>query len=1086
MRYNKKYLASILGLLLFLLASFSCPVSAAKEGYAYDDPDLGYFSAREHNGEEFELGGTRFSIMDEDKDVATAALRYAVQIWSDKSYSKADLLQVDTYEATVTNLPTITGTLKDEPLSYIIDEDYSYMKQSRLTTPKSQELASNTLASSEQYMKYMLPREIKNNADSNYDFTAEEITYAGYPAIITKNYYENGEAYQTGSTEYTMESYGSIFIYVTDLELLPSWYAGDITINDVDLTTEEKYDKIGKCYAVLELNYRYDASVYGDVSKQAFLQARVRELYAEAESDFKESFNKYDKSISFDTKKTMDVRNKSFKPGSHESVDTKADEKSGETSISIPEALAIAIIGGGAAILGAGAGAGNGNDKEEDRRKKSRYKMCLSKDFGDAIRYNAPAVTVYGRIVEITPEGEEIDRPDLTASLEMFSDSNLKVEDTAMTGNYMGALVSAEALSGAQNPDSGVLSIRFSGEGGSFQNNITFRLVGDAYIHFPTRGKELTPTIYMLYGDNGSYELPIELMDFTIPPEKIRLELPGDQPFTTKEEKVDDTHYVIRLQNTSRAETNKVQPQQILMVTVYGENEKESAHDSFIVSMIPEGISLRPFTGCPIDENGSLLVACSLAPEQGEDETEIEKTHFQLVLAVSATDKSGRKRAILVDQDKISYSFGKMNAQIEKLQNLLEGFSYEIDSSEGSRSGIYKICPGRQLPQDDRLDYDVVLPVSCEYENQTYTLDIPLRLLGDKLLTMAEKSEEVKLLIKRIKKYVDEEDRAKIIREFKKDLPKMSAADVRLLSKSLVYASQTELYKANRHLLNAEMLDWLCWGLEWYKWIGDQAISVIISKLSYNYAPFVEAVVMPAKDLLVEHMGIWLSDYVSGADSPSAYIDCEKLEQTGLAMLENTLTNLSEDAKSPKKVGGILAVYLVVKTANHYFYDKNDDGSPVGIYGAITSAFGDLTVQSFKIIIGSKLDKLASNPATTKMFGGYADEFIKNQFPAEIFNNGGKWDFDLLKKHLEEITVLASAKLFTAAREGAEHIAAANEIVITLYEDTKNPEKTVMIAIEPLKLGKAFYDFIFTKMFWMLPFIDSVIEAPDDPPYMMA
>ena len=58
------------------------------------------------------------------------------------------------------------------------------------------------------------------------------------------------------------------------------------------------------------------------------------------------------------------------------------------------------------------------------------------------------------------------------------------------------------------------------------------------------------------------------------------------------------------------------------------------------------------------------------------------------------------------------------------------------------------------------------------------------------------------------------------------------------------------------------MLDWLCWGLEWYKWIGDQAISVIISKLSYNYAPFVEAVVMPAKDLLVEHMGIWLSDYI--------------------------------------------------------------------------------------------------------------------------------------------------------------------------------------------------------------------------------
>ena len=148
---------------------------------------------------------------------------------------------------------------------------------------------------------------------------------------------------------------------------------------------------------------------------------------------------------------------------------------------------------------------------------------------------------------------------------------------------------------------------------------------------------------------------------------------------------------------------------------------------------------------------------CSLDPDQGEDETEIEKTPFQLVLAVSKTDENGRKKAILVDFDKISYQFGKMNAQIDKLKNLLEVFSYEIDSSEGS--GIYKICPKRQLPQDDRLDYDVVLPVSCEYENQTYALDIPLRLLGDKLLPMAEKTEEVKLLIQRIKKYVDAEER---------------------------------------------------------------------------------------------------------------------------------------------------------------------------------------------------------------------------------------------------------------------------------------------------------------------------------------
>lgn len=1081
MKYNNKYLASELGLLLFFIVLLSSPVLTAGKGYPYDDPDLGYFSAREYNGEELVLGYSTFKVPNEEEGVATC--RYGVQIWSDKSFSKAELLQQDIYEATVTNLPTSEATRKLEKES-IIDEEYSYIKNSILYTPRQQELASNTLASPEQYMTYRLPREIKNKANMDRDFTAEEITFAGYPAIITKEYYEGSSIYENGHAPYSMNSYGSIFVYVTDMELLPAWFSGDITINDENLTTKEKYEKIGKCYAVLELNYNYDASVDGDADKQAFLQARVRELHAEAESDFKESFNNYDKSISFDTKKIMDIRVKNIKPGSHGSVDTKADKKSGETALPIPEALAVVIIGGGAAL--AGAGAGSGNNKEEEDHRKSRYKMCLKKDFGDAIRYNTPAVTVYGRIVEITAGGEEIDRPDLTASLEMFSDGNLKLEETAMAGNYMGALVSAEALSGAQNPDSGVLSIRFSGEGGSFQNNVTFRLVGDAYIHFPERGKELTPTVYMLYGDNGSYELPIELMDFTIPPQKIRLELPGDEQFTTKEEKVDDTHYVIHLQNTSQAEANKVQPQQIFMVTVYGENEKESAHDSFIVSMLPEGLSLRPFTGCPIDENGRLHVACSLAPEQGEDETEIEQTHFQLVLAISKTDEKENKKVILVNSSQISCQFGQMTAQIEKLQNLLKAFSYEIDSSEGKSAGIFRICPRRQLPQDERLDYDVALPVSCEYENQIYTLNIPLRLLGDKLLPMAEKSEEVRLLIKRIRKFVDEEDRAKVIREFKNDLPKMSAADVRLLSKSLVYASQSEVYKANMHLLNAEMLDWVCWGLEWYKWIGDQAISVIISKLSYNYAPFVEAVVMPAKDLLVEHMGIWLSDYVSGAPSSGAVFDCEQLERTGITMLENMLTNLIDGDTSPKKAGGILAVFLVVKTANYYFYEKNEDGSPIGIYRAIASSFGDLTAQTFKIMIGSKLEQLAKNPASTKIFGTYADEFIKSQFPAEFFNNGGKWDFDFLKKHLEEITVLASAKVYSGAQAAAEQMAGASEIVITLYEDTKNPENTVKIVVDPLKQGKAFYDFIFTKLFWMLPFIDSAIESPNDPPCMLA
>jgi hypothetical protein len=921
---------------------------------------------------------------------------------------------------------------------------------------------------------------------STYEYLKKWLTQRNY--IHNKSHED--QIIERTISETTMFGYNTIVETYTSTLPYVEFNTGDyaeytyyyIVIDDIDLPTDDPTQKHPYMSIETVVNTSFHSKTMpddeGDIEGKAF--------FNQTKSAMTTALNDFLGTGSITVEREANVLIADYKPGTDSkktgTVNTDADSEGGETDVSIPEALAIVIIGGATAIVGAGTGSGS----DDSSKKKNRYKMCLRKDFGDAIRYDTQPVTVYARIVEITPEGEEIDRPDLSARIEMFSGGGLMVEGTAISDNYMGALVCAESVPGGQNPDSGVLSIRFSGEGGSFQNNVTFRLVGDAAIHFPERGKMLTPTTYMLYGDNGDYQVPIELIDFILPPQKVRLELPGNQPFTAETERIDDTHYIIHLHNTSPIQTDKAQPQQIFMVFVYAENEKESAHDNFLVNLLPEGLSLRPFTGCPIDENGRLQVVCSLAPEQGEAEVEIEKTEFQLVLCVSQIDESGRKQAILVDSNSMDCRFDPMTAESEKLQNLLKAFVYEMEFSEAKRTGIFRICPKRQLPQDDRLDYDIALPVSCDYKDQTYTLDIPIRLLGDKLLPMAEKSEEIALLIKRIRKFVDEEERAALIRGFKNDLPKMSATDVRLLSKSLVYATQAEVYKANMHLLNAEMLDWVCWGLDWYKWIGDQAISVIISKLSYNYAPFVEAIVMPAKDLLVEHMGIWLSNYISGSPSPSAEFDLEQLESTGLTMIENILTNLIDGKTEPKKAAQILSVYLVIRTAHAYFYETNDDGSPIGIYGAIASAFGDLTAQSFKIILGTKLEQLAKNPATTKMFGGYADEFVKGLFPAEFYNNGGEWEFDLIKKYIEEITVLASAKVYSGIQEGAEQDTVVGDIIVTLIENTEDPEKTVRIAVNPLDLGKEFFDYIFDRLFGMFSFADSAVESPKDPPCILA
>ena len=222
-------------------------------------------------------------------------------------------------------------------------------------------------------------------------------------------------------------------------------------------------------------------------------------------------------------------------------VDTRADKDKGETSVPLPEALAISILGIGAAIAGAGSGSGENNGR------KSRYKMCLRKEFGDAIRYDSQPVSVYARIVEITPEGDEIDRPDLTASIDIISGGNLSVEGCQMADNYMGALVSARTVPGGPNPDEGVISIRYAGEAGSFQNNVIFRLVGKPYISFPEQGDYLTMTMPMLLGDEGSYETLVLVNDFTEKPICVQCDPDEGAPFSCTIEEIEENQYILQV-----------------------------------------------------------------------------------------------------------------------------------------------------------------------------------------------------------------------------------------------------------------------------------------------------------------------------------------------------------------------------------------------------------------------------------------------------------------------------------------------------------------------------------------------------------
>ncbi|MFA5523499.1 MAG: hypothetical protein WDA24_04000, partial [Tissierellales bacterium] len=323
----------------------------------------------------------------------------------------------------------------------------------------------------------------------NAERTVEELRINNRRVLLTKQYYplefKQGKDYNVDSHTYTWESSQTGWGYHTIIE--PEEFPEIYLTTTTTVFTDFRYEKT-------------DASGEIDQYAEDLYQGYLKQLETANNEVALEMINIEPEVIYLEPVIGKTVgKEESNKPDSLV-IGTTADKDSGETGVSIPEALAIVIIGGAAAMAmaGAGAGGGGGDGGDNNSKRRSRYKMCLRKDFGDGIRYDTQPVTVYARIVELTPEGEEIDRPDLSARIEMFADGALKVESTTMTDNYMGALVCAESAPGGQNPDSGVLSIKFSGEGGSFQNNVTFRLVGNAYIHFPDRGQKLTPTTYML------------------------------------------------------------------------------------------------------------------------------------------------------------------------------------------------------------------------------------------------------------------------------------------------------------------------------------------------------------------------------------------------------------------------------------------------------------------------------------------------------------------------------------------------------------------------------------------------------------
>lgn len=779
-------------------------------------------------------------------------------------------------------------------------------------------------------------------------------------------------------------------------------------------------------------------------------------------------------------------------------VDTRADKDKGETSVPLPEALAISILGIGAAMAGAGSGSG------ENKGRKSRYKMCLRKDFGDAIRYDRQPVSVYARIMEITPEGDEIDRPDLTASIDIFSGGNLSVESCQMVDNYMGALVSTQTVPGTPNPGEGVVSLKYTSEAGSFQNNVTFRLVGKPYISFPEQGNYLTMTISMLLGDEGSYETLFLLNDFMEKPESVKCAADEGAPFNCAIEEIEANQYILKVQNNSAAPEAHKPAKQTAFIGIRAENEQELAENSVQIELYPEGLSVRDLE---FDENGYARVG-TFDDEATDEYGDVLPTRFVVEFAVPEVDENDRRRVRVMEPDEFTPVFDRIQGTDARTRHLVERFQYNLEKVV-SNLKEYQFAPQEALVEKEGQPYYVILPVSCAYGDQEYKLNLPVRLLGGGPGPMDGWQEEfakMKRIVSRVGGISPE-----IARVLRENGQKMSRAELRLINQricqdAIIYYTRD----AAEYNQIADELDKMIYYAEWIKWFGDQAFSYLISTY---YGSTADAILSPAKDIFASFLGEVIDQLVWGEK-----FDWEQLE-TGKninAAFDNLIGNAFDDMMGKKvdfkQVCVVVGGFLVWKIAKN-LYDNLDRDGKIDLYAAITATAADLTAMGMKAIAGSFFQKALNNKVVQENLNTPMAKWLQDLVPDTSLVKWGQGqdalkytmtDFaksDIIQKYLEEIFGMGAAQVVEidmAAVQGLYELTSQSSITSTLDvsawpviswktttagADGETAAYQVSINLKPDLLDKLF-DYLFGELFGNVPFATAVTPLPADPPYM--
>lgn len=798
----------------------------------------------------------------------------------------------------------------------------------------------------------------------------------------------------------------------------------------------------------------------------------------------------------------------------HESVEQDAKKDQGEDGgVTVPAAIVVGAIGAAGAVGGAAAAGGfsDGAKSQEaaDDERRKKYKMYVQKDFGDCIKRGGDTVVIRARMAEVDENGVERDRDDLTQKIKHISSNGLELHRASVSGRYMEADVSVPEKC---EEDKVSITFTFEGEGGTFSNTINFRVTGNPKLSFlDDEGYETNRSycdINAILGDGLVYTEQFFIGDAVKIPEVscIAVTQAADGIEVTFEKTESAGVFKANVINSTTPAEDSPYPtfrafrqkeQRKVEFSVEVEDEKEPLTGQIYLNLYPEGITVESDKIVLDEECGDTkyITVRSYEKEAGTYgglDSKWESSRMTFHLAVVEEGKA------IIDPDDLEFTFDKL---IPNSGIWLDKYKYDIDKVMLSGRWSYYFEPNTYLCEPlDGTQYRILLPASCEYAGKTYKEEVSLRLMGQGLEKMDEWEIEYSKLKDRIEKFSLEGEKSEWLKRLDSIAlePRSSKEELRLVSKLLVsrYVNYWT-HQSKVDMRDVKFYNVLVSTLEWTKFAGDCAFSLLINAYA---GPVADAIISPAKDFFTGAIG-----EIIAADKLDMEVFKKFEFSKSLATAGDNIMGNNIKLTDVKTAAATLGAYFVYSAFKNYVTKLEEDNES-DMWGALTSAFSDMTINVIKSKAGDLLGEWLEEDNFKKHIAPKINKYFKEVKFSNLAQQYNEWQQlygDLAFKGAKTdatvaLTDIVSKYATDLLGEGCGWVSGLIDDVadtgfkiqgdklLFVVDVTLSEKAKFAINIDIMRtlrnVSCPLFGFLYDLAFGEIPFATATIDIPKDPP----